>query len=92
MTIIPGVTSGLDLLSQILFDPGDFILSPAPYYYRFLNDFGDRGLVHIQLVQSLCEDGVCAAELPVQRFENAYREAQSKMVSKLNYYNKYFKE
>jgi hypothetical protein len=86
LAIIPGVTCGSDLLGQILCDPGDFILSPAPYYYRFMNDFGDRSLVNIQLVQpsaavgATAGGGICSTMLSVDGFEKAYKEIVSSKV------------
>jgi DNA-binding transcriptional MocR family regulator len=46
LVIVSGVTMCSDILSQILFNSDDSILTPAPYYYRFVNDFGERGLVN----------------------------------------------
>ncbi|CAD5232082.1 unnamed protein product [Bursaphelenchus xylophilus] len=74
---IPGVTTCADLLGQILFDPGDYLLVPAPYYYRFANDFGERGLVEIAVVPALSDDQT-HTELKVERFEKAYQEASLK--------------
>jgi DNA-binding transcriptional MocR family regulator len=51
------VTTGADLLGQILFDSGDVVLMPAPYYYRFANDFGERGLIRIGVVPALSPCG-----------------------------------
>lgn len=45
IVLLPGVTTCIDLLGQILFDPGEVLLAPEPYYYRFANDFGEQGLV-----------------------------------------------
>ncbi|KAI1701386.1 aminotransferase class I and II domain-containing protein [Ditylenchus destructor] len=75
LVIVPGVTTGADLLGQILFDSGDVVLVPAPYYFRFANDFGERGLVRIGVVPAL---SICGqrTELHVERFEKAYQEGQ----------------
>lgn len=73
IVMVPGVTTGVDLLGQILFDSGDVLLVPAPYYFRFVNDFGDRGLVQIVPVPALSEEGMCS-QLLVERFEQAYQE------------------
>ncbi|KAL3075485.1 hypothetical protein niasHS_011992 [Heterodera schachtii] len=73
LVVVPGVTTGADLLSQILFDPGDFLLVPSPFYYRFVNDFGERGSVHIGCVPALSEDGT-RTELRAERFEEVYQE------------------
>jgi hypothetical protein len=47
---------------------------PAPYYYRFANDFGERGLVAISTVPALSDDQT-RTELKVEDFENAYQKA-----------------
>lgn len=64
------------MLGQILFDSGDVVLVPAPYYYRFANDFGERGLVKIGVVPALAKDGN-RTELIVENFEAAYKENQN---------------
>ncbi|KAI6186817.1 ACC synthase-like protein [Aphelenchoides besseyi] len=80
LLLVPGVTTCADLLSQVLFDVGEVLLIwlikqiCAPYYYRFANDFGERGLVDIQIVTALSEDGK-RTELKVERFEEAYQRA-----------------
>lgn len=66
----------MDLLSQILFDSDDVILVPAPFYYRFANDFGERGLVKIGVVPALSECGT-RTELKVERFQLAYEKYQN---------------
>ncbi|KAI6213765.1 ACC synthase-like protein [Aphelenchoides besseyi] len=50
----------------------------APYYYRFANDFGERGLVDIRIVAALSDDGK-RTELKVERFEEAYQKAGQKV-------------
>ncbi|KAI6189651.1 ACC synthase-like protein [Aphelenchoides bicaudatus] len=72
--LIPGVTTCADLLGQILFDPGEVLLVPAPYYYRFANDFGERGLVEIFTISALSDDQT-KTELKVEKFEQAYQKA-----------------
>ena len=47
---------------------------------RFLNSFGERGLVHVQMVQSMTAEGM-GMELTVENFQRAYEEAQENMVS-----------
>ena len=47
---------------------------------RFLNSFGERGLVHVQMVQSMTAEGM-SMELTVENFQRAYEEAQENMVS-----------
>lgn len=69
---MPGVTTGADLLGQILFDSGDVVLVPAPYYYRFANDFGERGLVKIGIVPALLKCGT-RTEFCVETFEETYQ-------------------
>ncbi|CAK5023309.1 unnamed protein product [Meloidogyne enterolobii] len=66
-----------DILSQILFNSGDSVLTPAPFYYRFVNDFGERGLVNVEIVQTLNENGVLI--LSVERFEEAFLKAKGKV-------------
>lgn len=72
--LVPGVTTCADLLGQILFDPGEILLVPSPYYYRFANDFGERGLVEIVTIHTLA-DGQTRPELKVEKFEEAYQSA-----------------
>ncbi|KAI6236801.1 ACC synthase-like protein [Aphelenchoides besseyi] len=74
LLLVPGVTTCADLLSQVLFDVGEVLLICAPYYYRFANDFGERGLVDIRIVAALSDDGK-RTELKVERFEEAYQKA-----------------
>lgn len=76
---MPGVTTGADLLGQILFDSGDVVLVPAPYYFRFVNDFGERGLVKIGVVLALSKCGT-RTELCVERFEEAYQNAIKEVI------------
>uniref|UniRef100_A0A914N610 Aminotransferase class I/classII domain-containing protein n=1 Tax=Meloidogyne incognita TaxID=6306 RepID=A0A914N610_MELIC len=66
-----------DILSQVLFNSGDSVLTPAPYYYRFVNDFGERGLVNVEIVQTLTENGLFI--LSVERFEEAFLKAKGKV-------------
>lgn len=61
-------------MGQILFDPGEVLLVPAPYYYRFANDFGERGLIEIVTVTALTDDQT-HTELKVEKFEEAYQKA-----------------
>ncbi|KAE9546680.1 hypothetical protein FO519_010108 [Halicephalobus sp. NKZ332] len=56
IVLVPGVTAASDLLSQAIFDEGEVLLVFAPYYYRFPNDFGDRGLIEIESVDSYFPD------------------------------------
>lgn len=75
---MPGVTTGADLLGQILFDSEDIVLVPAPYYYRFANDFGERSLVEIGIVPALskCET---FTQLSVETFEEIYQNYTKKV-------------
>jgi aspartate/methionine/tyrosine aminotransferase len=68
------VTTCADLLGQILFDPGEILIVPAPYYYRFVNDFGERGLVEIVTVPALSADQK-QTMLKVEDFEAVYQKA-----------------
>nr|CAD2185144.1 unnamed protein product [Meloidogyne enterolobii] len=77
LIIISGVTMASDILSQILFNSGDSVLTPAPFYYRFVNDFGERGLVNVEIVQTLTENGLL--DLSVERFEEAFLKAKGKV-------------
>ncbi|KAI1711660.1 aminotransferase class I and II domain-containing protein [Ditylenchus destructor] len=73
LILVPGVTTGSDVLSQILFEPEDSVLVPGPNYYRFTNDLGDRGLVNVQVVPALFEQ----SELRIEEFQKAYETAPS---------------
>ncbi|KAI1712282.1 aminotransferase class I and II domain-containing protein [Ditylenchus destructor] len=68
LVLVPGVTTGSDVLSQILFEPEDSVLVPGPNYYRFTNDLGDRGLVNVQVVPALFGQ----SELRLEEFQKAY--------------------
>lgn len=51
------------------------LLVPAPFYFRFANDFGERGLVKIGVVPSLSQCGT-RRELKLEAFERVYEESQ----------------
>lgn len=78
--MLPGVSACIDLLGQILFDPNEVLLVPAPYYYRFLNDFGERGLVEIVGVPALYGK---RTELKLELFKETYY-ATVKQVGRLS--------
>lgn len=79
---MPGVTTGVDLLGQILFDSEDIVLVPAPYYFRFVNDFGERSLVKIGFVSAFSKCGTYT-QLSVENFEEVYQNYTKKVF----YYN-----
>lgn len=68
------MTAGSDLLSHVLFDPGDFVMVPSPNYYRFTNDLGDRGLIRLAIVPTMFFEGSNSVfELRVSEFERIYQ-------------------
>jgi aspartate/methionine/tyrosine aminotransferase len=81
-----GCVSGLVSLSMLLFEPGDSLLTPAPYYPAFDKDFlnfGDAVVcpVHCEADSELSEEGqgVSFGRLTVAALDRAYAAAQSRV-------------
>eukprot|EP00741_Cyanophora_paradoxa_P021389 tig00021350_g20648.t1 len=74
LVLAPGATGALDALAAVLFDAGDAVLVPAPYYYSFDVDFAYRGQVSLVPVETEAEDGFAweAAD-----FESALADAEA---------------
>ncbi|TKR86822.1 hypothetical protein L596_011336 [Steinernema carpocapsae] len=71
LVLTSGITAAFDALGHVLLNPGEVILAPTPFYYRFPNDFGDRSLVSIEAVDCIDEQlGACL--LSVDRFQAVY--------------------
>ena len=77
IVLVPGVTAASDLLSQTLFDEGEVLLTFAPYYYRFPNDYGDRGLIEVESVDCYFPD-TGKFELRVELLEEKFQELKKK--------------
>uniref|UniRef100_A0A1I7ZJX6 Aminotran_1_2 domain-containing protein n=1 Tax=Steinernema glaseri TaxID=37863 RepID=A0A1I7ZJX6_9BILA len=71
IVLTSGVTSAFDALAHVLLNPGEVIFAPAPYYYRFPNDFGDRSLASVEAIDCINEESG-TVELDVNRFQSAY--------------------
>lgn len=76
LVLVPGVTAASDLLSQSIFDVGDILLTSAPFYYRFPNDFGDRGLVHVESVHAY-DTETNSLKLSVEKFEEKFQQLRN---------------
>ncbi|KAE9548298.1 hypothetical protein FO519_008487 [Halicephalobus sp. NKZ332] len=50
IVLVPGVTAASDLLSQTIFDENEVLLIFSPYYHRFPNDYGNRGLIDVECI------------------------------------------
>uniref|UniRef100_A0AC34FG89 Aminotransferase class I/classII domain-containing protein n=1 Tax=Panagrolaimus sp. ES5 TaxID=591445 RepID=A0AC34FG89_9BILA len=81
LVLVPGVTYTSDLLSHAIFDEGDSLITFAPLYYRFPNDFGDRGLIHVESIDGY-NPATNTVELNVEKFEEKFQklEAEGKPV------------
>uniref|UniRef100_A0A914D017 Aminotransferase class I/classII domain-containing protein n=1 Tax=Acrobeloides nanus TaxID=290746 RepID=A0A914D017_9BILA len=75
LVVVPGLTSANDLVAQVIFDDGDAMITPAPYYYRYPNDFSDRGLIHIIGVPTIFGESTTPT-LNVEVFEEKLQETQ----------------
>jgi DNA-binding transcriptional MocR family regulator len=75
---VPGISAAFDLLSHVLFEAGDFVLTPAPCYRNFENDFWVRGLVNVEMVETNGN-----GELSVEQFEKAYQKVTAKKKVKI---------
>uniref|UniRef100_A0A7E4VZA2 Aminotran_1_2 domain-containing protein n=1 Tax=Panagrellus redivivus TaxID=6233 RepID=A0A7E4VZA2_PANRE len=77
LTLVSGVTASSDLIANAICDEGDIILTMAPFYYRFTNDYGDRSLAKVKLI-----DAFISAEKPfevsVDKFEAKFAEMTQK--------------
>jgi aspartate/methionine/tyrosine aminotransferase len=69
LIVSAGCTALLYQLSMTLFNPGDGLLIPTPYYPVFDRDFKNLGQVHIQEVQSLAENNF---DFTIEDLDNAY--------------------
>uniref|UniRef100_A0A914QAA0 Aminotransferase class I/classII domain-containing protein n=1 Tax=Panagrolaimus davidi TaxID=227884 RepID=A0A914QAA0_9BILA len=76
LVLVPGVTYTSDLLSQAIFDEGDSLITFAPLYYRFPNDFGDRGLIHVESVVGY-NPKTNTVELNVEKFEEKFQQLEA---------------
>ncbi|XP_025097385.1 probable inactive 1-aminocyclopropane-1-carboxylate synthase-like protein 2 [Pomacea canaliculata] len=66
LIVASGTTAILDTLALSLAEAGDYIMVPAPYYYRIRNDLEDRAGVHVLEVPLSSKAGF---ELTVKSFE-----------------------
>nr|KAG5711240.1 hypothetical protein BaRGS_004884 [Batillaria attramentaria] len=66
LIVASGTTAILDTLAFSLAEPGEYIMVPAPYYYRIKNDFEDRAGVQVLEVPLSSKAGF---ELTVKSFE-----------------------
>uniref|UniRef100_A0A914EMD1 Aminotransferase class I/classII domain-containing protein n=1 Tax=Acrobeloides nanus TaxID=290746 RepID=A0A914EMD1_9BILA len=80
LVVVPGLTSANDLVAQVIFDEGDAMITPAPYYYRYLNDFADRGLIHIIGVPTIFGESTTPT-LNVEVFEEKLQETQKQGIN-----------
>ena len=76
--VISGTTMVCDLLSHVLLDEDSVLLAHSPLYHRFLNDFGDRGLIELVPVPTVME-GATEAVLNVDLFKSAHQKAISEV-------------
>ena len=77
IVLVPGVTAASDLLSQSLFDEDEVLLLFAPYYFRFPNDYGDRGLIDVESVDIYFPE-TGKFELRVELLEEKLQELKKK--------------
>jgi len=75
--LVPGVTIASDILSHVIFDEGDVLLTFAPYYYRISHDFGNRELVDVEFVNSYFSD-TGKFELRIELLEEKLQELKKK--------------
>uniref|UniRef100_A0A914Y0U6 Aminotransferase class I/classII domain-containing protein n=1 Tax=Panagrolaimus superbus TaxID=310955 RepID=A0A914Y0U6_9BILA len=76
LALVPGVTYTSDLLSQAIFDEGDSLITFAPLYYRFPNDFGDRGLINVESIDGY-NSKTNTVELNVEKFEQKFQQLEA---------------
>ncbi|KAE9547036.1 hypothetical protein FO519_009752 [Halicephalobus sp. NKZ332] len=77
IVLVPGVTMASDILSHVIFDEEEVALTFAPYYYRFPNDYGDRGLVEVEPVDVYFPDSG-KLELRIDVLEEKLEELKKK--------------
>lgn len=56
------------------------MITPAPYYYRYPNDFADRGLIHIIGVPTIFGESTTPT-LNVEVFEEKLQETQKQGIN-----------
>ncbi|KAH9505742.1 hypothetical protein Btru_055673 [Bulinus truncatus] len=79
--ITNGVTVILEALAFAFADPGDYIMVPAPYYYRIKNDLFERPGIHVlevPLPLRLNERNEWSYENSVTSYEEVLKEAENK--------------
>eukprot|EP01034_Spumella_vulgaris_P000911 gene911-1200_t len=76
LVITPGCVSALVQLSVLLFEAGDSVLIPTPYYPAFVADFANFGGVHsVGIVGEHCSDEQPFGFITVAALEASYASA-----------------
>uniref|UniRef100_A0A1I8AE09 Aminotran_1_2 domain-containing protein n=1 Tax=Steinernema glaseri TaxID=37863 RepID=A0A1I8AE09_9BILA len=70
MILTPGCTAAYDMLSYCLCQPGDVVLSAAPFYGRLFNNFEERGQAEVVPVPY---KNVMNPHLDIEEFEKSAR-------------------